>query len=80
MGYTIAGLSIDILVEYEGRYIGIDLIGYPGDFQEAFSIERYKILNRVGITVFPLSYISWKYYKAETILTLGKRIKGGYFS
>lgn len=80
LGYTIAGLSIDILVEYEGRYIGIDLIGYPGDFQEAFSIERYKILNRVGIRVFPLSYISWQYNQAETILTLSKYIKGGYFS
>lgn len=80
LGYTIAGLSIDILVEYEGRYLGIDLIGYPGDFQEAFSLERYKILNRVGISVFPISYISWKYYNTETILTLGKRIKGGYFS
>ncbi|MFD0962787.1 AAA domain-containing protein [Pseudofulvibacter geojedonensis] len=80
LGYTIAGLSIDILVEFEGKYLGIDLIGYPGDFQEAFSLERYKILNRVGISVFPLSYISWKYYKPETIATLNKRIKSRGFS
>ena len=50
---------MDILVEKNGKYKVIDLIGYPGPCQDAFSIERYKILHRIHIPIIPLSYISW---------------------
>ncbi len=73
-GYHIAGLSIDILIEKEGKYLGIDLIGYPGDFKAAFSIERYKILNRVGIEILPISYISWEHQKEVIIQKLENKI------
>lgn len=79
VAYSIAGLTLDLLVEYKGKYIGIDLIGYPGDFEEAFSIERYKILSRVGISVFPISYISWEYQREELKGKLKSRIHRGYF-
>lgn len=59
VGYQLSGLIIDILVEKNGKYLGIDLIGYPGDFEASFSIERYKVLYRVGIQVIPLSYVTW---------------------
>ncbi|MBQ4821179.1 AAA domain-containing protein [Aquimarina sp. MMG016] len=59
IGYQLSGLVIDILIEKDGKYLGIDLIGYPGDFQPSFSIERYKVLYRVGIQVIPLSYMTW---------------------
>jgi superfamily I DNA and/or RNA helicase len=59
LGFNIAGLFIDILVEVNQQYFGIDLIGYPGDFKEAFSLERYKIMHRVGIPIMPISFISW---------------------
>jgi len=58
-GFEIAGLKMDILVEKDGKYKVIDLIGYPGPCQDAFSIERYKILHRIHIPIIPLSYISW---------------------
>lgn len=74
LAYDIAGLFLDILVEYDGNYLGIDLIGFPGDFEEAFSIERYKILNRVGIEIFPISYISWKYQREELERRLQSKI------
>ncbi len=59
VGYQLSGLIIDILIEKNGHYLGIDLIGYPGDFEASFSIERYKVLYRVGIQVIPLSYVTW---------------------
>ncbi len=59
LGYQLSGLIIDIMVAYDGRYYGVDLIGYPGEYQEAFSMERYKVLHRVGIQVIPLSYVTW---------------------
>lgn len=58
-GYELSGLVLDMLVEKNGRYIGIDLIGYPGDFEASFSLERYRILYRMGIEVIPLSYPTW---------------------
>ena len=78
VGYAIAGIHIDILVTTEKGQFGIDLIGYPGAFTEAFTLERYKILNRVGIEIFPISYLSWKkdkYHVKEKLLFLTKMIK-----
>lgn len=64
-GYTIAGLSIDLLLENHQKYLGIDLIGYPGSYTAAFDIERYRILQRVGIKVVPISFLSWTYHQKE---------------
>ena len=74
LGYDIAGLTVDLLAEYEGRYLGIDLIGYPGDFEAAFSFERYKIMNRVGVEIMPLSYVSWKYQQQEVLHKLHRKL------
>lgn len=72
VGYTIAGLSIDLLVENNHNYLGIDLIGYPGSFTAAFDIERYRILHRVGIQIVPVSFLSWVYHKEEVKKQLTK--------
>ncbi|TPN82104.1 AAA domain-containing protein [Aquimarina algicola] len=61
LGYQLSGFVIDVLVEKNGNYLGIDLIGFPGDFQRSFSIERYKVLYRIGIQVIPLSYMTWHF-------------------
>lgn len=75
VGYVIAGLSIDLLLEKNKKYLGIDLIGYPGSFIHAFDIERYRILHRVGIQIIPISYLSWKYRRDEVLRFLIKIIK-----
>ncbi|BAX82678.1 DEAD/DEAH box helicase [Labilibaculum antarcticum] len=61
IGYSIAGLTIDLLVKYKDKYLGIDLVGYPGEYADVFGIERYRILNRAGIKVFPLPYSDWHF-------------------
>ena len=68
-------LSIDLLLEKDKKYLGIDLIGYPGSFIHAFDIERYRILHRVGIQIIPVSYLSWKYRRDEVLRFLIKVIK-----
>ncbi|WP_408029751.1 hypothetical protein [Tenacibaculum xiamenense] len=73
--YTIAGLSIDLLLENNNICLGIDLIGYPGSFTAAFDIERYRILHRVGIQIVPVSYLSWTYHQEETKKFLKEMIK-----
>lgn len=59
-GYPVAGSILDILVSNEKENYFIDLIGYPGNFKKAFSLERYKTLARTGIRCFPLHYSLWK--------------------
>ncbi len=59
VAYPIAGLKIDIIVQHRNKTFGIDLIGYPGNFEESFSLERYKMLQRAGLTCFPLPYTYW---------------------
>lgn len=63
--YSIAGVPMDLLVKSERGLKGIDLIGYPGVYQDALSVERFKILGRAGIPVFPLAYTFWKFRQEE---------------
>ena len=59
--YNYAGIAIDILAKIGNKYIAIDLIGYPGEIQGAFPIERYKMLYRCGIMPIPIAYSKWRY-------------------
>lgn len=65
--YPVAGCLLDILVHHKGHTYFIDLIGYPGDFKEAFALERYKTLARTGIRSLPLHYSLWKKNKSLAV-------------
>ena len=57
--FDVAGLEMDFVIQKKGRTLGIDLIGFPGRFEDAFSLERYKMLKRAGMRIFPLAYSEW---------------------
>lgn len=57
--YSVAGLRIDIVIEHNGYTYGLDLIGYPGEFAHAFTLERYKMFHRAGLKISPLPYTAW---------------------
>ena len=44
----------------DGRSLGIDLIGYPGQYFDSFSLERYRMIERAGMRVVPVSFREWK--------------------
>lgn len=69
-GYPVAGSVLDILVTHNGINYFIDLVGYPGQFIDSFSLERYKTLGRTGINCLPLQYSFWKKNKAKSITKL----------
>jgi len=75
VNYFIAGKSID-LVAYKGtEVIGIDLIGFPGKFEQALPFERYQLNRRAGLITFPLPFTYWLVNTAscvEQIKTLFK--------
>lgn len=58
--YVVAGLPVDLLVAKKGRPLGIDLVGHPGQLAEAFDLEKYRLFQRAGLRLFPLSYSAWK--------------------
>lgn len=58
--YPIAGLELDLVVIHQGQTFCIDLIGYPGAFEQAFPIDRWKILERLGVRTFALPYSNWR--------------------
>ncbi len=57
--FPVAGFHVDLVVEREGSMMGIDLIGYPGNYSGAFELERYRLFNRAGFPIFPLPYHAW---------------------
>lgn len=65
--YPVAGLEIDIVFQHNNTTFGIDLIGYPGAYEDVFSLERYKMLQRAGIRIFPLPYTYWVAQKDDCI-------------
>lgn len=62
--YTIAGIEVDIVLVHQEATFCINLIGYPGEMEEAMSVEQFNILQRVGILALPLSYSRW-YFDTE---------------
>lgn len=67
VGFAIAGQEIDVVCERAGNIVGIDLIGYPGEFVEHFSVQTYKTLYRAGIHVVPLSYRHWEKNRSDCL-------------
>lgn len=72
INYSIGGVVLDLVVVHQERTIGIDLIGYPGSYSEVLPIEHWKILSRVGISVFTLPYVNWRFQSDRTRLALKK--------
>jgi hypothetical protein len=56
-------VSIDVLAQKNGHYIAIDLVGFPGEVGDFYKLERYKMLERGGIRLFPLPYAYWLFDK-----------------
>jgi len=54
--FQFSSLDVDLLVKKGNQYIGIDLVGYPGEMASQFNLERYSMLNRAGFKTYPLPY------------------------
>jgi hypothetical protein len=57
--FLVAGTVVDLVVERDGKVFGIDLIGQPGALGVPLDLERYRMLRRAGLSIFPLSLASW---------------------
>lgn len=66
-GYTIAGTDVDILCRYNGRYLAINLIGFPGPWADFFELDTYKLFSRANIDILPISYGLWVVDKSTCV-------------
>ncbi|MBN1602171.1 MAG: hypothetical protein JW915_11215 [Chitinispirillaceae bacterium] len=65
--YRLAGTNIDIVASDGRKTVGIDLIGFPGRFIDAFSLERYLMFKRANLAIYPISYHEWINNRSECI-------------
>ena len=68
--YPIAGIPMDLVALHESHAIAIDLIGFPGEYEDALHLEHYKIFERAGLTIFPLTHVAWLFEKELVIAKL----------
>lgn len=59
VSFPIAGVEIDLVVLKDKKTYCIDLIGHPGDFTDALTLERWRMLERVGLRTFFLPFSQW---------------------
>ncbi len=65
--FRIASQPMDLIVESQGRALALDLIGYPGQLVEAYSLQRYRLIHRAGLHVLPLSYRDWQLQRPRVL-------------
>lgn len=70
--YRLAGTNIDIVASDGRKTVGIDLIGFPGRFIDAFSLERYLMFKRANLAIYPISYHEWINNRSECISFIHK--------
>lgn len=71
----ICGTYLDIILIQNNRTIGIDLIGYPGEFANQLTMEEIMSLARANISIFMLTYSSWYFDKELCINALSSFVK-----
>lgn len=57
--FRVASQPMDLIIASPRQCLAIDLVGYPGHLAGAYSLERYRMVHRTGLSVLPLSYRDW---------------------
>lgn len=65
--FRMAGLTMDIVLMANGRNIGVDLIGSPGQFGQPLPIDRYRMFHRAGLQIVPIPYSRWLLRRKECL-------------
>ena len=55
--------------------LGIDLVGYPGQYFDSFSLERYRMIERAGMRIVPVGFREWKMSEPACVEALSTVLK-----
>jgi len=58
---------MDIVCRLGESSVAIDLIGYPGEWQDYFDMSAYKLFRRAGLRIVPLPYGLWLESKQQCV-------------
>lgn len=72
--FPVAGTVVDLVVERDGKAFGIDLIGQSGALGAPLDLERYRMLRRAGLSVFPLSLASWSSDESSCLAAIERQL------
>ncbi len=75
--YEVAGLELDLVIVHNGRTLSIDLVGFPGAYESTYHIECYRLLSRMNIPVYPISYSEWYFNREYAIQHLKRFVQHG---
>jgi hypothetical protein len=73
--YPVAGLKVDLVAVTDDQPLAIDLVGSSGLTAAAFPLERYRMLHRAGLPVFPLPYSAWVRDPKASVQAILSRLK-----
>jgi hypothetical protein len=54
--------------------LGIDLVGYPGEYAGSFELERYRLFNRAGLRIMPLPYSAWCFDRPRCLAAVASAV------
>ena len=66
----VAGVKIDISLLVGNQFLCIDLVGYPGDFEDLISPLDIERLGRLGHKLHIISYRNWRKHQKSTTKAL----------
>ena len=72
---NVCGVDIDLLLVQTERTLGIDLVGYPGAYEEQLTMTDIRSLERAGIDIFLLPYSTWHFDKPACLAALRDFVK-----
>ena len=67
LSYPVAGIEMDVVLTLDNEVLAIDLVGFPGEIGDAFHLERYKIFERAGLIIIPVSYYAWRLRRQDVV-------------
>lgn len=74
VNHMLAGYTLDIIVTLNNKVVCIDLVGYPGELENIFSIEQYKTLFRTKVDIISIPYSYWLLNKNACLLEIAKTL------
>ncbi|WP_330959510.1 DEAD/DEAH box helicase [Photobacterium sp. 53610] len=60
VGAFVAGENIDVICQHGESTLGLDLIGYSGDFEGYFDLNTHRTFQRAGLQVLPVPFQLWQ--------------------
>lgn len=67
LDFPFAGQTVDLLARHRGHAVAVDAVGCGTAAGQAWEWERYRLLERAGLSLFPVSYVEWREHRNRVL-------------